>query len=331
MEKVKKFFRKRCGKIYGILQSQYSELRDKKFQEIQKRFGKKNPERVFYVIRNKDYKTGLMSYYNSVLGHILYAKEHSYSPVIDMCNYRNTYLEQKDIGHENSWEYYFCQPGNLELKEVYQSRNVILSDGSATHLASPRVLYEQYYRDPFKAEELFEIIGNVIPLKKEVQQTIEQQYRKIFPEDARVLGVVCRGTDLLNFSCHSRQPSVRELIAIAEEKMEAWNCPYLFLASDTDAAVKEFRAYFGEHVLTNTCQRYDRWKERSGGSDSLGDVRFSRERDAYLRGLEYLTTLMLLSRCNCLTGTLIGSTVGAIGFNMGKFEEIEIIDRGIYE
>lgn len=331
MEKIKKFFRKRCGKVYGILQRQYSKLRDRRFQEKRKSYGKKNPNQIFYVIRNKDYKTGLMSYYNSVLGHILYAKEHGYSPVIDMCHYRNTYLDKKDMGHENSWEYYFCQPGNVKLEEVYQSKNVILSTGSASALASPRMLYEEYYKIPQKAEELFTIIGKEIPLKKETLEMIEQQYQEIFPENGRVLGIVCRGTDLLNFKRHSRQPSVKELIAIAEEKMKAWDCPYLFLASDTDAAVEEFRACLGERVLTNECQRYDHWKERSGDSDSLGDVRFLRERDAYLRGMEYLTTLVLLSRCNCLTGTLIGSTVGAIGFNRGKYEEIEIIDLGMYQ
>lgn len=331
MEKIKRFFRKRCGKVYGILQKQYSKLKDRRFRERKKCYGKKNPEQIFYVIRNKDYKTGLMSYYNSVLGHILYAKERGYSPVIDMCHYRNTYLDKRDIGHENSWEYYFCQPGNVDLREVYQSKNVILSSGNATALASPRKLYEQYYKNPQEAEKLFAIIGNEIPLKSEVMEAIEQQYQEIFPENERVLGIVSRGTDLLNFKNHSRQPSVKELIAIAKERMETWNCSYLFLASDTDAAVEEFRTCFGERVLTNACQRYDEWKEKSGGSDSLGDVRFSRERDAYLKGMEYLTTLVLLSRCNCLAGTLIGSTVGAIGFNRGRYEKIEIIDLGMYQ
>lgn len=330
MEKIKKFLKKRCGIIYVVMQKSYSKLRDIRFREKRKSFGKNNPQQIFYVIRNKDYKSGLMSYYNSILGQILHAKDKGYVPVIDMCNYPNTYLDRKNLGHENSWEYYFCQPGNVDLKEVYCSKNVILSNGSATPLASPRVLFEQYYQKPQNADKLFHIIQEEIPLNKETAERIETEYNKIFPKKGKVLGVVCRGTDLLDFKKHSRQPSVEELIERVQNKMQKWGCDYVFLASDTDAAVEKFRNALGDRVLVNECQRYDKWKEKSGNSDSLGDVRFQRERDAYLRGMEYLTTLMLLARCNYLMGTLIGSTVGAIGFNAGHYEEIDIIDLGTY-
>jgi hypothetical protein len=38
----------------------------------------------------------------------------------------------------------------------------------------------------------------------------------------------------------------------------------------------------------------------------------------------------LLSKCCCLFGTLIGATLGAIGMNQGRYEHVEIYDKGKY-
>jgi hypothetical protein len=50
-----------------------------------------------------------------------------------------------------------------------------------------------------------------------------------------------------------------------------------------------------------------------------------------MKGLEYLTTVALLAQCNCLIGSLVGATVGALGLNMGKYENTFIYELGEYK
>jgi hypothetical protein len=91
--------------------------------------GDRNPEIVFYVIRRNGDKIGLLSFFNTHLGHINYAVSQGYVPIVDMKNYKNIYLEDNEVGFKNSWEYFFTQPygETYTLEEVYQSKRVIFS------------------------------------------------------------------------------------------------------------------------------------------------------------------------------------------------------------
>ena len=53
--------------------------------------------------------------------------------------------------------------------------------------------------------------------------------------------------------------------------------------------------------------------------------------DMHQKGIEYLTTMHLLSNCNALFGSLVGSTMGAICMNCGAYEGVEIFDAGMYQ
>ena len=47
--------------------------------------------------------------------------------------------------------------------------------------------------------------------------------------------------------------------------------------------------------------------------------------------MEYLTNIVLLSKCDCLLGVYVGGTVGALEMNGGAYEHVEIMDLGVYE
>ena len=86
---------------------------------------------TYYVIRRRDESVGLFSNYIVFAGHIRYALDKGYLPVIDMKNYFNSGLVPKELlGKENVWEYFFCQPFGLSLEDVYENgENVLLSTG----------------------------------------------------------------------------------------------------------------------------------------------------------------------------------------------------------
>lgn len=54
-----------------------------------------------------------------------------------------------------------------------------------------------------------------------------------------------------------------------------------------------------------------------------------RDRDEYLRGKEYLTTIVLLSRCNCFIGSRTSGAVGVMMLSSG-FEFTYLYDLGRY-
>ena len=57
---------------------------------------------------------------------------------------------------------------------------------------------------------------------------------------------------------------------------------------------------------------------------------FGRENEKRLKGEEYLCTVALLSKCDCLVGSLVGATLGAICMNGGTYSHIDVIDLGQY-
>jgi len=87
-----------------------------------------NEDKTFYIIRRPEPGAGLFSNFHWVLGHIIYALEKNYIPVVDMKNYKTYFNETALInGTKNAWEYYFKQPTNYNLDEAYKSKNVVVS------------------------------------------------------------------------------------------------------------------------------------------------------------------------------------------------------------
>lgn len=49
-----------------------------------------------------------------------------------------------------------------------------------------------------------------------------------------------------------------------------------------------------------------------------------------LSGLEYLSSIILLSRCTALVGGNCGGTLGALFFNDEKYEFVHVFNLGLY-
>lgn len=303
---------------------------ERKWREGEKCFGGRNPDKTFYVIRSRFDTWGLTACYNHVLGHIRIALERGWIPVVDMKNYANTYLAPKKIGKENAWEYYFCQPTSYSLEEAYQSRHVFLSDGMPPKEAHPRGQGRIYVEKESHLEEIrryTELIRDHMRIRGDVLSHIRDQRAALFPEKGKVLGVLCRGTDisLRKPSGHSVMPEIPEMISRAGVLLEEWGCERIFLTTEEEKAVGQFREAFGEKVFFTECARYG-----DTGAKLLADISFARENDRYLRGLEYLTNIVLLSECDCLLGVYVGGTVGALEMNGGRYGQVEIVDLGVY-
>ena len=87
-----------------------SKYKSNTFNELKleyKRYGDKNPNIFFYVIRRSP-GAGFFSNLNFVIHHLWICDQLKMIPIIDMENYQTFYNCKKKINNTfNSWEYYF--------------------------------------------------------------------------------------------------------------------------------------------------------------------------------------------------------------------------------
>lgn len=321
------FVRRKSSFLYGL----YLKLSQKKVDQSligeKLKFGEKNSDKTFLIIKINNAGLGLMGVYNCVLGYLRVAQNNGFVPVIDLKNYKNGYLKKNELGKVNSWEYYFNQPTKYSLQDAYESKNVIVATGISPREASPIPLHYYYLTNPKeRANIYYKIIEESIKIRPEINKIINEEYKKIF-QGKRVIGVVNRGSDMINASGHSIQPDIQEVISVTKEMLLKWNCQYVFLATEEAQSLELFKNAFGDKLLYNTSERVKIYEKGM----PYTDVCFGRENDKFNKGLEYLTTVVLLSKCNCLVAPLVGATAGALGMNSGCYENTHIFDLGEYK
>lgn len=297
----------------------------------ERNYGEKNPDIVFYVIKRENENLGLLSYFNTNLGHINYAINNGWIPIIDMKNYPNSYLESNEVGRKNAWEFYFQQPygEHWTLDEVYQSKHVRFSgnqiemirpDDDMDFLMNP---YAQRYWN--KIYTTYCKINSII--ENEVEQFYENEFMKFIGKGERILGVLLRGTDYyaLRPKAHPIQPDIEEAVNIIAKRLEEWNCSRIYLVTEDIKILQEIQKRFGNQVFRYSSQMY-----KYSGSGYISDAQDNgRDNDKYEHGKEYLCSVLLLTKCNCFLGGRTSGTVAMHVMSKG-FEHEEFFDYGRY-
>lgn len=321
---IKKFIPLEILKIYIKAKN-----KENWFKEERKTYGELNEEKIFYVIRRMPPGGGIMSNFTLVLLHLLEAKKRNLIPIIDYENYTSFYREENKInGSYNFWEYYWEQPTEVTLKEVYNSKNVILS---AQFPSYPKIWNCKFFNETDYIIELHNI-SKEVPLNSKVMKYVDEKYIEILPKNKKILGVTFRGTDYLtkidNIG-HPIQPTKEEVWKLVQEKMKTWNVEYIFLRTEEEETLDYFKEKLGEKLLYTSMNRFKNYKQKEGvpiGMEKLNQ----RENDKYLTGLEYLTEIYILSKCDFLIASSTSGSVAAVILNGDKYEKKYIIDKGIY-
>ena len=292
---------------YGLVV--YSRKRKKaKLKETQTSYGTENPDKTFYITGVVDQRGGLFWMILFNLNRIAYALEKGWIPVVDWQNQPNQYLEKDNLHKENAWEYYFEQPFNYNLTSINNSKKIIKGIGP---LSIDRLILDYYVETN---DEYFPYIKNIfkqyVKFNNSTREYVENEYKTVFKGKNNVLGVLCRGTDytLLKPERHPVQPEPEKVIKKTKEVMADKQLDYIYLATEDQDIYELFQKEFGEKLLTN---KQDRYAKRELAKDQyLYQIKHDRENDKFLLGLEYLSSMYLLSKCHSFIG---GRTRGAIG------------------
>jgi hypothetical protein len=267
---------------------------------------------------------GFFSNFHWVLGHIIYAVEHNYTPVIDMKNYP-TFFNEKEIfdGTLNAWEYYFKQPTKYPLEEVYNAKNVILGQGVYFDDIVPYGCF-----DPDRVEIASNNIQKYIQFNEKTRDVINEKTHELFSQKKNVLGVHDRGSDYRTHLAkgHNKVPELDDLINKTKYLFSKWNMEWIYLSSEENLAVDKFYEIFGDKLLVTESKRIKNYKPENGYTS---EVNFKREHDNYLKSLECLIDIYLLSKCDAIICSKVNGAQAAFEFNGNKYQNKYIFELGI--
>ena len=266
--------------------------------------GNKYPDKTICLIYRLSEKTGLFSDVITFLGRIKEAVDNGWEPVIDMQNYPNMYLQEDQIGIVNAWEFFFEQPFGIGVTEALESSRVIKigADGAADYpFASAGFLYGEYG----KLEMWRRYVHEYVQIRTEIQEEIERKYHAMIGEQDKVCGVLVRGSDYTTMrpKGHPIQPTIPQVIQKVTEVAKEYGCNKIYLSTEEQKTVDEFKKVFGINLLYLDKTYID----YRGGY--LADAKIVRDRKT--GGIEYLTQIAILAKCDCIVAGVCSGTLGA--------------------
>ncbi len=274
-----------------------------------------------YMIFRDEYN-GLFSYVEMCMRYVSYAIEHEKMPIIDMTGCRNPYVKDGDESKVNWWNLYFDQPLMVEnnLSDYINIQKCEYDDScgvpygrSAVFLKKSRwywgKIYEQYFH-----------------LNKESEKYVENDWKKLFGDSkCTVLGVKVRGTDYKVVKHHPIQPSVDQVIKEVKKVQSKFD--KILVESEEYANIEIFKKAFPGKVIANEDNTYFDVKDANSADRAMFEVKGAE----YQSGLEYLASIMLLSKCDGLIGGVNGGTIAATYINGGKYRYNKLIYLGVGE
>lgn len=289
----------------------------------------------YLIFQRVDY-TGLMTHMFYVMGWVKYSLENGFTLLVDTSVGVNPYLED----NENTWELYYQQPmidesvDNAFVERIKRNKNYSFApyynrEGLTYVKYVPRWLIKSFRPqihfpqniDFVKDESALKywegIYDKYIKLQPEVQKYVDQEYDEILKDSGKVLGVLIRGSGYRKAKPynHHIQPEMEEVIEKIDEFQENYGWDYIYLATEEEKYEKQLKEIYHGKILTNK-REYD-----EGNS----------ERSRHQAGLEYLSSMYLLSKCDMLIAGLCGGSQAAILMNQHQYSHLYVFDIGKYQ
>lgn len=240
---LKKMVYKLPEQMKNTVCDMYMDIKYPEMKENKKSFGENNPNITFYIIRPLSNSVeGLMSLVYNVLLQISYAEQNRYIPVVDFQNYKTQY----NVEQENAWEVFFMQPSQYTLKEVYQSKNVIISGVAARRKAYQYLQNRSCDEQDIKKTQLF--LRKYLTCSNDVKSILKSESARIHPENC--IGLYLRGTD---YTClkpvgEPVQPSVEEALKMVKVYQERYKIDTVFLVTEDEKIYKDVKGTLRENL-----------------------------------------------------------------------------------
>ena len=301
--------------------------------------GRKNPDKIFYVIgywHDENFlRQGIISTWRDFMPKVLYALQKGYIPIIDMMNnYKPMLLDENNKGKINAWNIYFQQPQSIyTLEEILHSKKVIFAKGQGFPLS-----YDVQWSNIPLSNRDFEFCQNMMKYSKlsdEVLRLGDNFILEKFPKGEKILGCSFRRAfERLHFfnaeitpqGTHIVRATLSSLIKEINIALSNFKYNYIFFSSDDRESYNVVKKEFG-----NKCIYVDRPTERHFIDNKpipldrldLQNIELNkRENDCMLRGIEYMTDVYILSKCDSLLSAGASADLFAYILNNKKYEHV---------
>lgn len=278
----------------------------------------------YCLIRRNDPVPGLASHIITNLGQIVVSLNSGFIPLIDTVNAENIFTSLSKEYSVNMWELYFEQPFGTSYKNLVPGQEIKILDGIPDFMPT-------YNMDCLSNPDLIRFWRNVMrkymPLSIDMSSQIYSQLTELpFDTNARILGVLCRGTDYTNIRPynHPVQPSLNLILAKVDEFMSRHQCDYCYLATEDEEILNAFRQKFAGKLLITQDIYY-----KSDLKESINRINLDCQIDLHRKNIEYLTALVLLSKCQYFIGGRTSGTVVSL-LLADHFDETYIWNCGRY-
>lgn len=303
--------------------------RNKKYGEQKKSYGDDNPDLIFYVIGFKDMAGGIFWLVNKALMHLAYALDKGYIPVIDYKNNETQYTGVDELGKINVWEKFYKQPFNYSLDDIRKSKNVIIS----CKYPSPddEHFMGNFYDNPIRIKYFRDLYHKYFRYSDSVSEYLSAS-ETLLNKRGKVLGVLCRGTDYFTLKPggHPIPPSTMQVIEKVKQVFNEQGCDSIFLATEDEDVYQTFLSVFGDKLIVNHQKRVSKKQMLEGKELSVVKMSLAKTgKERFVSGLEYLTAIHLLSKCNSFVGVRCGGSKGALILSEG-FDYVYTFDLGMY-
>lgn len=279
----------------------------------------------YCIIQRNDPIPGLASHIITNLGQIALCLKEGYIPVIDMQFSENMFSTLNQNHTQNAWELFFQQPcSGTSLYDALSSDTCIRKDGipsfmpnySMDCLSNPHLL--QFWKDVMK---------QYMPFSDTLTQLMQSTINDLPIAKQRTLGILCRGTDYLSLRPynHPCQPDYHDIPEEALRVMKQYNCDYCYLATEDEEILAYFSKILGDKLLTSQKIYFSHEQE-----NILSNVYKSDSTQLYNKNAEYLTSLYILSKCNCLLAGRTSGLIVTLLLNQTSYDHLHIWNEGKY-
>ncbi len=252
---------------------------------------------------------------NNLLSLVIYSLYLGYVPIIQI---------NEDAECNFSWWWFFKQPLEQYTKDLKIRASKTMKKVQVSY--SPGWLFSQTgeWHDQWHF-----IYHTFVKLNDTTQKYVDSENTALGDLD-NVLGVLVRGTDYTSTKPkgHPIQPELNDVLMKAREVLENNQYRAIYVATEDETYFNAFALEFGtEKVLSNERVYYD--KKYIPGT-LIGSIHFDRENDNYQKSLEYLSSMILLSRCSSLVAGNCGGTCFALLYAREPFRICNIFNKGLY-
>lgn len=271
------------------------------------------------ILRRYSDESGMFSHLLVMMPYLRWARENGLNVYFDMSRGDSIYRERNG---ENAWDYFYEQVGSKPDK----NNGTVISE---------LFRISNNYTIPFRTNCVDDFIGihNVyvtyIKLNNTMNRLVDINWNRIYGgKSGKILGVKFRGTDYQPDKIpgeHPFQGTCDEMIEKTKLFLEKYNYEYIYLCIEEQKNLEKFKEAFGEKVLHYDCQLIESYQS---GAASFSQIALVGKRKA---GEDYIGSVMCLAKCDSILCSPNSGVYMTFVINGGRYEHIEIIDKGIYK